>query len=193
MKAFASGTIANDSIGEFILLDRTRYDFNEHVTILGCTLWSKIPESQAEIVSYRVNDFRSIQNWSVESHNAAHTADAEWLDCECNRIRQEEPHRKIIIFTHHAPSFEGTSAPRYNTTTNSIRCAFATDMSSCDCWASPVALWAFGHTHFNANFVSKDGIRVISNQRGYELFESHRTGFLATAVIDVKTMRMCYK
>jgi hypothetical protein len=45
--------------------------------------------------------------------------------------------------------------------------AFATEILSPDRWQS-VKLWIYGHTHFSNDF-DKNGVRVVSNQRGYVL------------------------
>jgi len=160
--------------GEFIFLDQTRYDLTDDVTILGCTLWSHIPQTASEIVGRSLKDFKTIHQWSIESHNSAHTADAAWLDRECAKIRAEEPGRRIVIFTHHAPAVYGTSPPEHQN--SPISSGFATDMTVRSCWGYPVSLWAFGHTHFSCDFV-RDNVRIVSNQRGYEGKEDFRSRF----------------
>lgn len=46
-----------------------------------------------------------------------------------------------------------------------------------------IALWAFGHTHYNVDFVAEGGCRVISNQRGYPHEQS--PGFRDDLVIEL--------
>jgi len=167
---------SGNSLGEFILLDQTRVDLDANITILGCTLWSHIPGAASEEVGLRLNDFRRIRRWTIETHNAAHMADATWLDRECAKIRAEEPDRRIAVLTHHAPAMSGTSAPHHEKEPSNIRTAFATDMTSRSCWVPPVKVWAFGHTHFCCDFV-KNGVRILSNQRGYEGIETQYTSF----------------
>jgi len=70
-KGFLEGKIA----GEFIILDQTRYDLSPSVTILGCTLFSGITPEQIQSVSYGLNDFYRIEDWSVDLHRRAHYAD----------------------------------------------------------------------------------------------------------------------
>src|SRR5258705_4534737 len=117
-----------NALGEFILLDQTRVDLDASTTVLGCTLWSHIPITASEEVGLRLNDFRQLSQWTVETYNSAHSADATWLDEECAKIRTEEPDRRIIVLTHHAPAMLGTSAPRYENQPTNIKTAFATDM-----------------------------------------------------------------
>ncbi|KIJ34642.1 hypothetical protein M422DRAFT_34990 [Sphaerobolus stellatus SS14] len=163
--------VTNVALGKFIFLDQTRYDLTDGVTILGCTLWSHIPSTAAELASLQVNDFKRIKEWSVERHNAAHLADAEWLGKTCTEIRETEPHRRIVIMTHHAPLMQGTSSLQHQG--GLMNCAFATDMSTRACWGNPVTHWIFGHTHFSCDFIH-NGVRLVSNQREYEGIETGR-------------------
>ena len=46
-----------NGIGQFIVLERTRYDISSEITILGCTLFSHVLNEQCEHVSFGLNDF----------------------------------------------------------------------------------------------------------------------------------------
>ncbi|RFU27231.1 hypothetical protein B7463_g9118, partial [Scytalidium lignicola] len=49
--------------GRLILLHQKRFDIpNSRVTILGCTLWSKILEDAKQVVRMRVKDFEKIDD-----------------------------------------------------------------------------------------------------------------------------------
>lgn len=159
-------------LGEFVVLDRTRYDLSEDVTVLGCTLYSHVSAEQEESVSFSLNDFYHINDWIVEAHNAAHAADVAWLNEQVAAISASEPDRTIVIFTHHSPTMRDTRAVDPEYAGSAISSAFATDLSTEECWKSArVALWAFGHTHFNCDFSADYGERskkrLVSNQRGY--------------------------
>lgn len=43
--------------GQFILLNRTRFDISPFVTILGCPLFSYVTDTQMDHVSFGLNDF----------------------------------------------------------------------------------------------------------------------------------------
>jgi hypothetical protein len=149
--------------GEFIFLNRTRYDVSPSLTILGCTLWSAINPDDLDILSWSLNDFRRIDSFNPASYDSAHKADLDWLTSTLEDIRSSSS-RRVTVFTHHAPTVEGTGDPKYiGGPTNS---AFATELTGMPCWGSPVFLWAFGHTHWNCDF-ERRGVRVFSNQRGY--------------------------
>ena len=160
------------SIGQFVFLDQTRYDFhgvaNGGVTILGCTLFSRVVPEQAKEVADRFVDFKDIIDWEVEDHNDLHQADVQWLNNEVEKISKEDPDKIIIVFTHYSPSIDNrTKNPRYEK--SSVYSGFMTDLSGQTCWKRPtVKLWAFGHTHYNLDFKDEEtGKRVVANQKGY--------------------------
>lgn len=155
-------------LGKFIFLDRTRYDIADDVTVLGCTLHSKVPEAQAEMVSFRLNDFYDISDWTVEDHCEAHDADTRWLNGQIAQIADSKPHQKIVVFTHHSPTVDSEACDPAHAN-SPISSAFSTDLSNETCWERPqVRLWAFGHTHYNCDYTEqRTGKRVMANQRGY--------------------------
>lgn len=162
---------ATDGFGKFVFLDQTRYDLSNNVTILGCTLHSKIPAEHEERVSFGLNDFYHIDNWSVEKHNAVHTKELAWLNEQVSSISTLEPERKIVIFTHHSPITRDSRAVDPAHVGSPISTGFSTDLSGEECWKNPsVCMWAFGHTHFNCDYTLDNGVkgkRIFSNQRGY--------------------------
>jgi hypothetical protein len=169
-------------MGDLIFLDRTRYDMSNRLTILGCTLWSHVsPEAEIN-VKQQLNDFYQVKDWTLEKYLRAHAEDVAWLNSQIQMIREAEPHRDVVIFSHHAPTMRLTSAPWYDD--SDVRTAFSTEMTVQPCWAKPLKLWAFGHTHWNCDF-EKDGVRIVSNQRGYEGSESRKSNFKEDKVLVV--------
>lgn len=147
--------------GKLSFLQQTRVDIPDAITVLGCTLWSRVPEEAKEIVGKKVHDFRRIEDWTVDSHNDAHKSDLAWLRAELDNI---DPGRSVLVVTHHAPSVLETSRPEH--LANPWTSAFATDiLSGEEAWGS-VRHWVYGHTHYSTEF-EKRGIRMVSNQRGY--------------------------
>lgn len=145
-------------------------------TILGCVLWSHIPEMAKDIVRSKTKDFKHIEDWTADQHNAVHSSDLTWLRRELDKIHhetQERPSEKrsIIVITHHAPSLQGTSNPKYENSPWSS--AFATDLLS-QGW-NGINTWVFGHTHYSTEF-HKNGIFSVSNQRGYTISQSDKPG-----------------
>jgi len=157
--------------GRFRLLCRDRFDLNEKVSILGCTLWSNIQPEQAAEVGSRMTDYneeRGIQKWSPERSCEEHAQDLEWLNAQVQHIQTTAPHRSVIIATHHCPTVDARATdPRH--AASSMNSGFVTDLSREVCWTSPVVkVWAFGHTHYSCAWRDEGtGVLVVSNQKGY--------------------------
>ena len=174
--------------GKFVVLDQTRYDISPTVTILGCNLFSAIDPDQASSIQLFSSDFEQIQDSSIDSHTAAHKSDLAWLNQQVAGITQNEPERQIVIFTHYSPTVQGeANKPSHLKDDTGVRTAVMTDLCQEPCWtSSSVVLWAFGHTHFNCDFIdSATGKRVLTNQYGGRRSEAE--GFDAEKVVDVTT------
>lgn len=167
-------SVPESTMGRFVFLDQTRFDLTDHVTILGCTLFSRISTEQRDSVALFCSDFSEIEDWTIDSHNAAHESDVSWLNSHVEHIARHEPHRRVVIFTHHSPTMlEAANDARQLRDVSQVRSAFVTDLSDQVCWRSAnVGLWAFGHTHFNCDFEDV-GVkrRIVANQKGYRKTE----------------------
>lgn len=147
--------------GKLVFMSRTRFDLpGEDVVVLGCTLHSHIGPDCTKLT----NDFRRIKDWSVEKHNEEHRLDLEWLERSLRDMAQNEPHKKIVIATHYAPSFEKTCHPDHERNAAS-QCFCSDTLPVFRGWegADKVVYWVFGHTHWNARFKCGDTV-VVSNQ-----------------------------
>lgn len=169
-------------LGRFVFLNRRRFDLSPKVTVLGCTLYSRVDPEQTDYVSFGLNDFYHIKDWTVEDHTDAYTTDLTWLNEQVSTLAATQPDRHIIILTHHSPTMDPCSIDP-NHASSKISSGFMTDMSAEDCWINAnVKVWAFGHTHFNCDFIDgKTGKRIVSNQRGY--YFSQAKGFEVQKVI----------
>ena len=161
------------SAGTFVFLNRARHDISSNTTVLGCTLLSKVLPQQQDFVSFGMNDFYYIDDWTVERHCEAHNQDVAWLNGQVAEISSADPYRKIVVFTHHSPTFDSRSRnPAHRN--SKISSGFSADLTGEECWRSPsVKFWAFGHTHFNCDF-ELDGKRLYTNQRGYYFAQAAR-------------------
>ncbi|THV51035.1 hypothetical protein BGAL_0126g00250 [Botrytis galanthina] len=161
-------------MGRFVFLNRTRFDITDSLTVLGCTLFSHINDEQRQSVSLFCSDFSETLEWDIDAHNASHLEDLTWLNAQVEHITRDEPHRKILIFTHFSPTMlEAANDPKKLEDSNQVRSAFVTDLSDQICWtSSSVRLWAFGHTHYNCDFEERGtGKRIVANQKGYKRSE----------------------
>jgi hypothetical protein len=138
--------------GKLIFTDCHRFDVpDSHVTILGCTLWSHVPDDCQGFT----NDISNITNWRRATHNAAHAEEVEWLRSSLQHVADEEKRRKVVIATHFAPSYEKTCHPQQ--TNNRVSPWFCSHLlKDLRTWPGKelVTHWLFGHTHWNAKFKS---------------------------------------
>ncbi|OHW95871.1 ser thr protein phosphatase [Colletotrichum incanum] len=67
---------ASAALGEYVLMYQREYSMlDANITVLGCTLFSHIPNSKLTTVSNGLNDFRAIDDWTVEEHCKRHNED----------------------------------------------------------------------------------------------------------------------
>ena len=157
------------TMGRFVFLDQTRHDVSDTLTILGCTLYSRISPEQMGAVGSRFIDFEKIQNWTVDNHIDAHISDLQWLNAQVSEISKSEPQRQIAIFTHHCPTPDARSTDGRHAN-SPVESGFVTDLGAEECWRNEsVVLWAFGHTHSSCDFVDDLGKNVVANQKGYAM------------------------
>ncbi|KAJ0313823.1 hypothetical protein COL516b_000768 [Colletotrichum fioriniae] len=177
----------DDSIGDFVLLDRNAYQVpGSNTVILGCSLFSFVPPESEMQVSMGLNDFFQTSDWDVQAHNDAHNRDVAWLNAQVSELESSDV--EVIIFSHWNPSRDERSIdPRF--AQSPITSGFATDLSGQLCFRSrKVKIWAFGHTHYNCDFtIQREGdaepLRLIANQRGY--YFSQAAGFDEEKFIEI--------
>lgn len=168
LRAFEEEVRGEPSLGEFVLLDRAAFRLpGTDTTVLGCSLFSAIPPESEMAVSIGLNDFYQIRDWDAGAHNEAHRRDLAWLNAQVAALEG----CNIMIFSHWSPSVDARAVdPRH--VRNPIGSAFSTELSGEECFRNGrVRLWAFGHTHYNCDFmVERDEaspLRLLANQRGY--------------------------
>jgi len=140
------------------------------VRFIGATLWSFVEAKRKAAVRNGLNDYRLIhvrdaqtqklRSVTVDETNAWHQADLAFIEKEI--AAGKAAGQQIVVFTHHTPSLENTSAPEHDG--SPINCAFSTNLHHL--FGPHVQVWAFGHTHFSSDQLI-GGTRVVSNQLGY--------------------------
>lgn len=198
LRAFAREVAADPdpSLGQFVLLDRAMFRPAEDpsVAVLGCSLFSAVPEASRAAVGRGLNDFYLTgDGWDVAAHDAAHVRDRAWLNAAVAELEDGEGDpgvERIVVLSHWSPTTDARAVePRH--AGSPVGCAFATDMSGEACFRSgKVVVWAFGHTHYNCDFVvEREGgagaapLRLVTNQRGY--YFAQAPGFDGEKTIEV--------
>ncbi|TGO68779.1 hypothetical protein BOTNAR_0020g00530 [Botryotinia narcissicola] len=178
-------------MGRFVFLNRTRCDITDSLTVLGCTLFSHINDEQRQSVSLFCSDFSETLEWDIDAHNASHMEDLTWLNAQIEQITRDEPRRSIVVFTHFSPTMlSAANDPKKLEDSNQVRSAFVTDLSDQICWtSSSVRLWAFGHTHYNCDFMEEGTEkRIVANQKGYKRIEVDT--FDMAKVVEIETTEL---
>jgi hypothetical protein len=163
---------------------------------LLCTpLWSHVPSNAMDVVGRSLNDFqkcfvrndpasaeaahpavtdglcsldgeRSLRQLRPADTSRWHSLAVAWLEREIARLKSVGV-SSIGVLTHHTPSMQGTSHPRFEgSNANAVQHAFSTDLAAVYTTVPELKLWAYGHTHYN-NDRTVGTTRLISNQRGY--------------------------
>jgi len=143
--------------GTVSFLDCDAYDVEgTSLRILGCTLWSDVSDEARDNVGSSLNDYVSISvargsgaksKATVDDTNSWHQLELAWLQNEMQRA--EGDGKRVIVLTHHAPTFHCTSAPGHRSEPpNFINYAFATRLEYM--LKAPVLTWLFGHSHWSS-------------------------------------------
>jgi len=146
-------------------LDCSSVYLPEHnLRILGCTLWSEIPECLSEKVITYMNDARQIQvqkdvpftPWAMTEQ---HQKEKQWLNQEIHKC--ELTNERCLVITHYLPSF---SLIHETYQGHFLNACFASDCD--DLFRPPVVAWIAGHTHTGMKkFIH--GIPCVVNPYGY--------------------------
>lgn len=158
------------------------------VRILGCTLWSGfdlygkalqetcMAAAYAGILDYQRITVDGSRDLVPEDTRRLYLESVAWLDQELAKPFAG----KTMVVTHFAPhprcvasQYQGGALTPY----------FVSDLSGV-MEAHQIAVWCYGHTHTNIDFLTGGGCRVLSNQLGYPS-EAENVGFRSHLIIDV--------
>jgi hypothetical protein len=123
-----------------------------NITIFGATFWTDVLPSEKTNVATRINDYNLIPCLTIDKVICMHNESREALR---NLIKRQEKSsgkakdnykdkdNKIVVISHHLPSFELID-PKYRN--SGINSAFASDVPEAHC--ASIVSWVAGHTHF---------------------------------------------
>jgi predicted phosphohydrolase len=154
---------------DVLLLENGRVDLGDAI-LCGATLWTDMGggDPVAELAVQRaMSDFYVIETRERGRVRTLRPADlrprfAASLD-HIGRLADENPARKLVVATHHAPSLLGV-APQQRA--SRINTAYYTDLHDFIEARPNIAAWIHGHTHVQTEY-DIGRCRVRSNARGY--------------------------
>jgi hypothetical protein len=154
-----------DGLPNVHFLDCSSVYLPEHnVRVLGCTLWSDIPDGLKEKALLMMNDTRQIQyrkdvSFTPWLFSEQHDNEKQWLNQEIHQC--ELTNERCLVLTHYLPSYS-LIAEKYQG--HFLNACFASNCE--DLFRPPVVGWIAGHTHTGMKR-SIHGIPCVLNPYGY--------------------------
>ena len=139
------------SFDNLTVLDHNSVQIDD-VCIAGATLWSDL--------KCELPRFVRIHHMSTSTYKLHFQSDVAYITdmvdycCE-NKL-------KLICVTHHVPTYQATGDKFKNDRYNSLKSSNLSYLLHKD----KVDTWICGHVHYNFDFVTEHGCRVVGNQSG---------------------------
>lgn len=144
-------------------LNMAKYEIDDNIIILGCTLWTHVDEPNKETIQKRMGDYRYIhiadKLVTVDDTNRIFDEQFEWLKYEVENNKD----KTIIIMTHHLPS-EQLIVEKYSGF-GVLNQAFYTELGQFITGNPQIKYWVCGHSHIT-HFDKIGDTEIIINARG---------------------------
>jgi len=124
----------------------------DDVCVAGCTLWSK---TDVDVPPYIVK----IPEMNTVKYNALFENDRNYIEKMVKYCQQKN--LKLLVVTHHAPSFS-VGNRRWADKYKSLYCSDLNHLLD----RKKVHTWICGHVHVNFDTKTRNGTRLVSNQKG---------------------------
>lgn len=165
----------------------------DHVAFIGATFWTNFhgnnPIAMWDAQSL-MNDYKLIRTGTpLEKYKYKlrpnhllhiHQRSAHYIFDEIPK--QKAAGKKVVVVTHHAPSYESIALHFRNSRDHSLNGSYASEYAYPIIDAQP-NFWVHGHTHTSFDY-NIEGTRVICNPRGYE-GEELNPGFNPNLVFEL--------
>jgi predicted MPP superfamily phosphohydrolase len=151
-------------------LDKETYQIpNTDIIVVACTLWSKLAMNPFMFPQF--NDFQRIcedrdtllRPRTYDDWNEEHV---EFLGNTLTRLQKESPNYKIIVLTHHCPTYD-IIIEKYTTDDPDNINSFFANKDLVSPFGKNVKAWICGHTHGCKEIKVGETI-VATNTFGYE-------------------------
>lgn len=144
----------------------------DDVIIVGCILFTDFKlfnnEELCKMAAHRgLNDFRYVTVIDKNEIRTITATDQQILNKKSREFIEQvcinNPNKKIIVATHHAPSYKSVPAQFKN---SMVSAAYASNLEDIIEKYDNLKLWCHGHMHENCDYTIY-GTRIICNPRGY--------------------------
>lgn len=125
-----------------VFLQDEEFNVCHELSIYGTTLWSYINDNIASTIENAINDYKCIHKFTPSVSNHLHHTSVKKLN---DYIANTNMDQKVIVMTHHMPSFDLIDASYKTQTYTAINCAFASDLPIRH--DKRIVAWVYGHTH----------------------------------------------
>lgn len=144
----------------------------DDVVFVGCVLFTDFKlynkKSYCEFIACKsLNDYRYVKLFKSGKLARMRTTDQIRMHNKSKKhiekVCQENPDKKIIVITHHAPSIKSISE-HYKE--DYLSSAFASNLEELIAKYDNLKLWCHGHIHSSVDYKLR-GTRIIANPLGY--------------------------
>jgi len=136
----------------------------EGVSFICSTMWSGISFLAAQYL----NDYHAIKDYTFNDENVIHETSVKFLNEEIQK--EKEAGNKIVVVTHHLPSYKCISEKYQG---NPINSGFAGNEDSIMFNHPEIPYWIHGHSHDNSE-IKINNTTVCRNPLGYVHYGEHR-------------------
>ena len=181
------------------ILDNEFVSLNEDVIVLGSTFWTQSPfvseyEARMYINDYNMIRYKRVIEYPIPYDLAPRDVNDMYFE-DCSKIydllnnNELTKDKKVIMMTHFPPQYSGTSHPKYSSQSQIMKNYFTHPNGTIKSFenTSNILCWISGHTHYSYDFVSHEGVRLISNQMGYlKEAMSGESGFKEDGLFEIE-------
>jgi predicted phosphohydrolase len=175
--------LLDNNLNNVYILDNNFVSLNEDIIVLGSTFWTTSPFITEYEAKMYINDYNMMRIKRDEKD----TRPTDLSPGDINQMNIEDTlaiydflnnneltslqtkDKKVIVMTHFPPQQKNTSHKKYALQGKMMKNYFSHPDGTIQKFGniSNILCWISGHTHFSYDFVSPEGVRLISNQKGY--------------------------
>ena len=156
-------------------LNNSVAELENDINIYGTTFWTSSPFCSTDEASTYLNDYNYISYFKqgvdqvvpLDITKVNHLSNDSFTQLQDYLVGEN---KKTIIVTHFPPQQAGTSHSKYRLQGKLIKNYFSHPNGSLNNFENKenILCWISGHTHYSYDFISPEGVRLISNQLGYK-------------------------